>query len=64
MQGRLFGGVISVAHPDVSGYSQNTNLFVSVDCSPCWQVELCKEPRCKELLKPETVVEKAMEIVK
>ncbi len=56
----LFGGV---EDPKISGYKQNPNLTVALECAPCWLPEPCDNPRCKELLSPEKIVAATIEFV-
>ena len=57
----LVGGVEDVL---VGSYSNNPNLVVELDCAPCWRAELCENPRCKDILSPEKIVEETMKVVK
>jgi ADP-heptose:LPS heptosyltransferase len=56
----LFGGI---EDPRVSGYSQNRNLCVALDCAPCWRRELCQTPRCLDLMTPEKVAAEALDLI-
>jgi ADP-heptose:LPS heptosyltransferase len=56
----LFGGV---EDPNISGYKQNPNLTVALECAPCWLPKPCDNPRCKELLSPEKIVAATIEFV-
>ena len=56
----LYGGV---EDPAISGYSQNLNLTVSLDCAPCWLPKACEEAKCKELLPPEKVVDAVVKLI-
>lgn len=57
----LFGGV---EDPYISGYKQNLNMFIPLECSPCWLEEPCKNPICKTLLSPEKVVKETLTLIK
>ncbi|MFH1615461.1 MAG: glycosyltransferase family 9 protein [Planctomycetota bacterium] len=56
----LYGGV---EDPRISGYPQNPDLTVSLDCVPCWLAQPCDDPRCRELLSPERIVDSAVRFV-
>ena len=55
----LFGGT---EDPIVGGYKENPNMTVDLDCAPCWLPQPCDNPKCKELLSPDKIVAKAIEI--
>jgi len=57
----LFGGI---EDPVISGYPQNLNLTVPLDCAPCWLPRQCEDPKCKDLLSPEIVVEETIKLIK
>ena len=57
----LFGGV---EDPTVGGYKHNPNLAVELECAPCWLEKPCDNPRCREILSPETIVTEAVKFVK
>jgi ADP-heptose:LPS heptosyltransferase len=44
-------------HPEVSGYPQNRNLYVPIECGPCWMRTPCSHHSCMKRLEPEIVVE-------
>ncbi|MGQ9589905.1 MAG: glycosyltransferase family 9 protein [Planctomycetota bacterium] len=59
----LFTGFVP---PDVFGYPQNINLVPDVPWAPCWQKDGCAPCRaevCTRAIKPETVLEKTLEIL-
>jgi len=56
----LYGGV---ENPAISGYTQNLNMTVSLDCAPCWLPQACEDPKCKELLPPEKVVAATVKLI-
>ena len=56
----LYAGV---EDPKVSGYSQNLNLYIDIDCAPCWRQELCTTHECIEQLTPERIVSNTMDWV-
>lgn len=55
----LFGGT---EDPIVGGYTVNPSMTVDLDCAPCWLPKQCDNPKCKELLSPEKIVAKTLEI--
>ena len=57
----LFGGI---EDHQVSGYPQNRNVCVSLDCAPCYRRNLCRRPRCLELMTPEVIVEETLDLIK
>ena len=56
----LFGGV---EDPVVGGYSENPNMTVDLPCAPCWLPKPCDNPTCKDILSPEKIVEKTLEVI-
>ena len=56
----LFGGV---EDPVISGHPQNLNLTAPLSCAPCWLPKQCDDPKCKELLSPELVVNEAVKLI-
>lgn len=57
----LFAGV---EDPSVSGYKENLNLFIPLECSPCWLPKPCEDPKCKTLLSPEKIVQETLNLIK
>ena len=57
----LFAGV---EDPHISGYEANVNLFVPLECSPCWLVEPCADRKCVNLLSPEKIVQETLNLIK
>ena len=52
--------------PDVFGYPQNINLAPDLPYAPCWQKDGCPECRaeiCTRAVKPETVLERTLEVL-
>jgi len=56
----LFAGA---EDPKVSGYCDNLNLTAGLECSPCWLEKPCESRRCVEVVSPEVVVERTIELV-
>jgi len=56
----LYGGI---EDPRLSGYPQNRNITVSLECAPCWREKLCKKPHCLELMTPERVVGEVLDFI-
>lgn len=40
-------------HPAISGYPWNRNLYVPIDCGPCWLETPCDHHSCMKQLTPE-----------
>jgi ADP-heptose:LPS heptosyltransferase len=40
-------------HPAISGYPWNRNLYVPIDCGPCWMETPCSHHSCMRQLTPE-----------
>lgn len=40
-------------HPAISGYEWNRNVYVPIECGPCWMEEPCSHLSCMRLLTPE-----------
>ena len=57
----LFAGV---EDPCVSGYKENLNLFIPLECSPCWLEEPCATRQCMSLLSPEKIVQETLNLIK
>jgi len=57
----LYAGV---EDPSVSGYEKNLNLFVPLECSPCWLEKPCADTKCKTLLTPEKVASETLNLIK
>ena len=57
----LFAGV---EDPCVSGYEENLNLFIPLECSPCWLEEPCATRQCMRLLSPEKIVQETLNLIK
>lgn len=43
-------------HPAISGYPWNRNLYVPIECGPCWMEEVCDHHSCMKQLTPERVL--------
>jgi ADP-heptose:LPS heptosyltransferase len=43
-------------HPAISGYPWNRNLYVPIECGPCWMEEPCSHHSCMRQLTPERVM--------
>jgi ADP-heptose:LPS heptosyltransferase len=56
----LFGGI---EDPDISGYRENKNICVSLECAPCWRKKLCRTKRCLELMSPQIIVKAAIDLM-
>ena len=56
----LYGGIES---PLVSGYANNRNLTVSLDCAPCWKANLCRSPKCLDLMTPEQIAAQTLDLI-
>jgi ADP-heptose:LPS heptosyltransferase len=39
-------------HPAISGYSTNRNLYVPIECGPCWMQAVCDHHSCMRALTP------------
>ena len=54
----VYGGFI---RPEVSGYPENLNIYVPVECSPCFHSDYshdeCKTMECMKAITPEMVLE-------
>lgn len=54
----IYGGFI---RPEVSGYSENLNIYSPVSCSPCFHSDYshdeCKTMECMRAIRPEGVLE-------
>ena len=57
----IVGGAEDAA---VGSYSKNLNLTVDMDCAPCWRPKQCENPKCKDIISPEMIVEKTIKVVK
>jgi len=44
-------------HPAISGYDWNRNLYVPIECGPCWMEEPCWHHSCMQRLDPQRVLE-------
>ncbi|HEU4752703.1 MAG TPA: glycosyltransferase family 9 protein, partial [Armatimonadota bacterium] len=44
-------------HPAISGYPWNRNLYVPVECGPCWMETPCSHHTCMRRLTPDMVME-------
>jgi len=44
-------------HPAISGYPWNRNLYVPIECGPCWRRDPCDHHSCMTRLTPEIVLE-------
>jgi ADP-heptose:LPS heptosyltransferase len=44
-------------HPAISGYPQNLNLYVPIECGPCWLETPCSHLSCMKQLTPRRVLE-------
>jgi ADP-heptose:LPS heptosyltransferase len=43
-------------HPAISGYPWNRNLYVPIECGPCWSREPCAHHSCMRQLTPQRVI--------
>jgi ADP-heptose:LPS heptosyltransferase len=43
-------------HPAVSGYPWNRNLYVPIECGPCWMESPCSHHTCMRRLTPDIVM--------
>jgi hypothetical protein len=54
----IYGGFLK---PELSGYRENINIYVPVDCSPCFHSDYghdeCKTMECMKAITPESVLE-------
>ena len=58
----IYGGFIA---PWESGYDKNTNLFTSLECSPCWKREVCPYDRkCMKQISADDVLKALDNVVK
>lgn len=48
-------------HPAISGYPENRNLYVPIECGPCWMEEQCDHHSCMRRLTPEIVLEAVLD---
>lgn len=48
-------------HPAISGYPRNRNLYIPIECGPCWMETPCSHHSCMRQLTPETVLEAVRE---
>ena len=55
----IYGGFIK---PEISGYHENLNIYVPVDCSPCFHSDYshdeCETMECMKAITPRTVLER------
>lgn len=55
----IYGGAVD---PKFSGYEENENIYIKLDCSPCFTsekpLENCPHKKCMKLISPEIVVDK------
>lgn len=56
----LYAGV---EHPNVTGYPQHCNLYVDLDCAPCWRADICPTRECMDILCPEKIVAETMNLL-
>jgi ADP-heptose:LPS heptosyltransferase len=56
----LYAGV---EDPKVTGYIQNLNLCVNLDCAPCWRSEMCSGRECMGILTPQKIVSETMRLL-
>jgi ADP-heptose:LPS heptosyltransferase len=56
----IFGGI---EDPEISGYKQNRNICVSLDCAPCWRKKLCSRPTCCDMLPPELICQETIDLL-
>ena len=57
----LFAGV---EDPCVSGHEENVNLFIKLECTPCWLEKPCDDPKCKTMLSPEKIANETLNLIK
>ena len=56
----LYAGV---EHPNATGYPQNLNFCVDLDCAPCWRGDICPTRECMDILRPERIVDETMNLI-
>lgn len=53
----LFGGYLL---PSITGYRENINLYIDMECAPCYRErKSCSHRKCMELIYPEDVIQAA-----
>jgi ADP-heptose:LPS heptosyltransferase len=57
----IFGGI---EDPGISGYSQNRNIRVNLDCAPCWKKTMCKKLICQGLMPPELILQEIVDLLR
>jgi ADP-heptose:LPS heptosyltransferase len=50
--------------PKLTGYVQNTNIFLGLECQPCYKTEICDHRTCLEGISVEQVYNAAISILK
>jgi heptosyltransferase-2 len=40
-------------HPAISGYPWNRNVYIPIECGPCWMRDPCSHLSCMRRLTPE-----------
>jgi ADP-heptose:LPS heptosyltransferase len=56
----IFGGI---ENPMTSGYPGHRILTVPLDCAPCWRKQVCRNPKCWDLLPPRRIVEEIIDLL-
>jgi ADP-heptose:LPS heptosyltransferase len=51
-------------HPAISGYPQNRNLYVPIECGPCWMETPCDHHSCMRQLTPGRVMEEIRDVLR
>jgi len=50
-------------HPAISGYPWNRNLYVPIECGPCWMEQPCSHHSCMRQLTPDRVLREVGELL-
>lgn len=57
----IYGGYL---HPSVTGYRDNMNLYVDVECAPCYTRKSgCTHRKCMKLIQPKDVIQAAEKLL-
>lgn len=51
-------------HPAISGYPWNRNLYIPIECGPCWLESPCDHHSCMKQLTPERVLREVREALR
>ena len=57
----IFGGYL---YPSITGYPCNQNLYVDIDCAPCFvRRKKCDHTKCMDMINPNDVIQAAEKLI-